>query len=384
MICSYNILTPVTFGAGAVGESGAVCERLGCKKALVVTEKAIASLGITGKVSASLEKAGISFEIFDEVVQDAPDYAVDAGAKLAKACGAEAVIGVGGGSTLDTAKAIAVLAGSGITIEELLIPGPPVERPKLKVIMVPTTFGTGSECTQIAVIHDTKNNYKNGVGAIPDAAIVDPELTLGLPKGITVYTGMDAFSHCNEAICSNLVENPHSDVLAYDGMERIIKYLPIAAENLNDLEARENLAIASNFGGIAFADAIVNLGHAIAHAVGASFHIPHGIVCAWVTPVIMEFMAPACGDKYRKVAKIMGLDVTGCSDEQVGKACADWFRAFMKKLEVPTCTSFGLSKEDFISCTDYLKNEGMTNFGKRVPSPEEIPEILAFVYESCK
>jgi alcohol dehydrogenase len=384
MVSSYNILCPVTYGPGAACETGRVCKNLGTKKALVVTEKSILDLGIVGKVTDSLKEARIEFRIFDGVVQDAPDYVVAAGAAAAKEMGADTVVGVGGGSSLDTAKGISVLTASGLSIEEFMIPGPPVDHPKLITVMVPTTFGTGSESTQIAVINDTKNNYKNGVGVIPSAAIVDPELTLGLPKSITVYTGMDALSHAMEVLCSNMVENPHSDVLAYDAIERILKWLPVAAEDINNLEARENLAIASNFAGIAFADAIVNLGHAIAHAIGAYYHVPHGIACAWVTPVVAEFMAPVCGDKYRRVAGFMGLNVAEDAPAQVGSKVADWLRCFMKKLDVPTCTSFDLDEEKLVACTEYLKSEGMTNFGKRVPKEEELPEIMRAVYNSCK
>ena len=384
MSCTYNILCPVTYGPGSAGETGTICAGLGTKKALVVTEKALLELGVTKKVTDSLKEAGIEFAIFDGVVQDAPDYVVAAGADAAKAMGADTVVGVGGGSSLDTAKAISVLTASGLSIEEFMIPGPPVDHPKLITVMVPTTFGTGSESSQIAVINDTKSSYKNGVGVIPSAAIVDPEFTLGLPKSITVYTGMDALSHAMEVLCSNMRENPHSDVLAYVAIERILRWLPVAVKEPNNLEARENLAIASNFAGVAFADAIVNLGHAIAHSIGAYYHVPHGIACAWVTPVVAEFMAPVCGDKYRKVAGFMGMDVSGDTPADVGKKVADWLRDFMKKLDVPTCTSFDLDEGKMVACVEYLKAEGMTNFGKRVPTENELPEIMKAVYESSK
>ena len=156
------------------------------------------------------------------------------------------------------------------------------------------------------------------------------------------------------------------------------------AKEPNNIEARENLAIASSFAGIAFADAIVNLGHAMAHAIGSGFHVPHGIACAWVTPVILEFMSPVCGDKYRRAAESMGIDVSGDTPAQVGNKCADWVKRFMKELDVPTSTSFGLTKDDFLSCVDYLKNEGMTYFGKRVPTEEELPALLESVYEASR
>ena len=382
---SYKILAPVTFGAGATAETGNVCVSLGSKKILVVTEKALVNLGLVKKVTDSLEAAGLEYQIFDECVQDTPDYVVDAGGKAAKAMGADTIVGVGGGSSLDTAKAVSVLVGSGMTIEEMLIPGPPKDNPKLITVMVPTTSGTGSESTQIGVVNDTTRKCKTGVGCIPDAAIVDPELTVGLPRGITVYTGLDAFSHAVEVLCSGGMDNPHSDVLAYDAIERIIKWLPVAVEDINNLEARENLAIASNFAGVAFADAIVNLGHGMAHAMGTLFHIPHGVACAWSTPVVLEFMAPVCGEKYRKVAHAMGIDTTGKTGEECAKLCAAWQREFMKKLGVPNAQSYNLTKEDFVSCTDYMMNvEVMTMLGKRVPTREDVVALLEDAYEGCK
>lgn len=385
MSCSYKILAPVTYGVGAAAEAGNVCTSLGSKKILIVTEKNLVELGIVKKVTDGLEKAGLEYSVFAECVQDTPDYVVDAGGRAAKEMGADTIVGVGGGSSLDTAKAVSVLVGSGMTIEELLIPGPPKNNPKLITVLVPTTFGTGSESTQIGVVNDTTRKCKTGVGAIPDAAIVDPELTVGLPRGITVYTGLDAFSHAIEVLCSGGEDNPHSDVLAYDAIDRIIKWLPVAAEDINNLEARENLAIASNFAGIAFADAIVNLGHGMAHALGTHFHIPHGIACAWSTPVVLEFMAPVCGEKYRRVAHSMGIDTNGKTGEECAMLCAQWQREFMKKLKVPDAQSFKLTKEDFVSCTDYMMNvEVMTMLGKRVPTREDVVALLERAYDGCK
>ncbi len=384
MICSYNILAPVTFGSGSVSQTGRICSELGGHKALIVTEKALVKLGLTDKVCASLKEAGIEYAIYDGVLPDAPDTVAAEGKEAAVKLGADAVIGVGGGSTLDSAKAISVYTATGWTMERFMQPGPPVDNPKLITIMIPTTFGTGSESSQIAVVSNTKNGYKTGIGCIASAAIIDPELSLGLPRGVTAYTGMDAFSHAAEVLCSNAVENPHSDLLAYDAIGRILKWLPVAVEDINNLEARENLALASNFAGIAFADAIVNLGHAMAHALGAECHIPHGVACAWVTPCVMEFMGPVCGDKYRPVAEMMGLDVSGCDGAEVARRCASFLRDFMKKLDIPTCASFKLTEKDFLDRADYVKNEAMRGLGKRVPNDEEVSELLSAVYNSCK
>lgn len=380
MICKYSQLCPVTFGAGSITTAGEACKELGAQKILIVTGKNVKSTGIPQKVIDSIKAEGIEYEVFDGVKMDAPDYTVEEGANQAKKMGADAVIGIGGGSTLDTAKGIAVVGAGDISLQEILA-SPPQPRNQLKTIMIPTTSGTGSESTFIAVITNTNTHYKTGVLAYPHAAIVDPELTLGLAKDVTMYTGMDAFSHANESLSSALIPNPHSDLLAYNAMERIIEWLPAAIADPDNLEARENLALASNFAGKAFTDATVHLGHAMAHSLGANYHIPHGIGCALVTPVIIEYMAPVCPEKYKKVGGIVGAVMTSDNPEIFGKEVAGAVRQFMKKIGVPSCKDLGISRDDVISCCSYVKNEPMSMFGQRKPTENDIINLMGLVYD---
>lgn len=381
MIYKYNQLCPVTFGAGASGLVGENCKELGAKKILVVTDKTIAALGIPTKALESLKASNITYEVYDGVEMDAPDRTIEEGADMARKMEADGVVGIGGGSTLDTAKAISVVAAGDITLQEL-ISLPPETRNQLKTIMVPTTSGTGSESTIIAVIKNSRNHHKIGVFALPHAAIVDPELTMGLDKEITVYTAMDAFSHSAEALSSAFIPNPHSDLLAFDAIGRIVKWLPRAIEDVNDFEARENLALASNFAGKAFADATVHVGHAIAHSLGVNFHIPHGVGCALTTPAIIEYMTPACPQKYKKVGELLGVDVSFENTEVLGKNVADALRRFMKRVGSPSCKDLGISRTDIFSCVEYAKNEVMVNLGQRKPTDEELEHLLELIYDS--
>ncbi|KNZ40851.1 iron-containing alcohol dehydrogenase [Acetobacterium bakii] len=383
MVQRYTQLCPVAFGAGAVSTTGDVGKELGFKKVLVVTDVNVEMIGHSQKVIDSLTEAGIATVLFNRCEMDAPDYIVQAGADLVKSQGIDGIVGIGGGSVLDTAKGISALAANNVTISEMLDFSRkmiPLENPSMKLVLIPTTSGTGSESTIIAVINDTKNHEKIGAMTPPSFAIVDPELTLDMPKEITVYTGMDAFSHACEALTS-IQPNPHSDILCYDTIERITKWLPIAVKEPNNLEARENLALASNSAGIAFNDAMVHLGHATAHSMGANFHIPHGIACALVTPVILELTAPVYPVKVKKIGECMGLTVNVSDPKEIGQLVANNVRQFMLQLNVPTLKDLKISREQIIGCTNYVANEGLRFLCPVSATNELITELLGQIYD---
>ena len=381
MSCTFNQLCPVLFGAGAAAETGRVAKEQGITRALIMADPKVVELGLTKKIEASLDEAGIPYVIYDGIETDAPDYTVVAAGKMGEEFGADGIIGIGGGSTLDAAKAASVLNGSDIGRDELLAPIPQF-RPQVKNIMIPTTSGTGSENTAVAVVTNTETHYKTGVFALSHYAIVDPEMTYTVPRDATLYTGIDAMSHANEALCSAMNPNPNTDILAYDVFDRVFHWLPVAADDPENAEARENLAIASNAGGRAFADAPVHLGHAMAHAMGANYHIPHGYGCAWVTPVIIEYMADACPKKYLKVAKLIDCELSMDDPAVFPHEIAEYLRAAFKKWGLPTPKDLGFKREDFLNCTEYTKNEIMSTFGLKKPTEDEIRELLGKVYDT--
>ncbi|WP_349671850.1 iron-containing alcohol dehydrogenase [Lacrimispora sp.] len=380
----YSQLCPVYFGPGEVNNTGAIAKELGMTNVLLVTEKAIAETGIPGRVMDSLLQSGIKVSIFDGVKMDAPDTTVMEGAELAESVGADAVIGCGGGSSLDTAKGIALYVTNkkSVTIKKMIHfdpTNPLILAPALKTIMIPTTSGTGSESTFVAVITDTETHQKCGCIVWANAAIVDPDLTLGLGKTITAYTGMDAFSHCNECLC-NVMPNPHSDTLALSSMERIYNWLPVAVNDPNCKEARYHLAIASNFAGIAFQDSQVNVGHAMAHALGARLHIPHGIGCALVTPSVIELVAAARPEIYGKVAEIFELEIT--SVEELPTKLADAVRSFNRRIGIPSMKDLGFTREQVLSTVTYALGE-MMRMGCIVPQDEAVlADMMAKVYDN--
>jgi alcohol dehydrogenase class IV len=356
-------LCDVYYGPSVISKAGELAKATGAKKALVVTDSTVDSTGHPDRVIKYLEDAGISCKKFADIEMDAPDYVVNKGAKNAYDFAADIVVAVGGGSCLDAAKAITLVAANlpDCRIQDFFDKTPDsiiVKNPPLKNIMIPTTSGTGSESTFVAVVTDTAKHRKCGCFISPQIAIVDPELTLGLSAEITAYTAMDAFSHSTEAIASKGM-NPHSDLLALNAIERIIKWAPVAISEPDNLIARENLALASNFAGKAFNDATVNIGHAMAHSLGACYHVPHGIACALVTPAVIEKTAFSRPDEFRKIASYFGIDSSRVSDIEIGKVVADAVRQFCHRIRIPTLKQLGFTLEQIISCTEYVKTEGM-------------------------
>lgn len=377
MIRRYGQLCTVAYGAGAINSTGEIAKELGFTKVMIVTGKHAEALGYCQKVIDSLKKVNIETVVFDDVKMDAPDYIVEAGGNIAKKEKVDGIIGIGGGSALDTTKGIACFAANNITVDDMIHNGP-MKNPPVRFILIPTTSGTGSESTFVAVITDTKSHEKLGCPSIPSFSILDPELTLSLPKDTTVYTAMDAFSHCTESLTS-MQPNPHSDLLAYDAIERIVKWLPVACKELDNYKARDNLALASNFAGKSFNDSTVHVGHAIAHSLGAKFHIAHGIGCALVTPVVIELTASAFPEKIKKVGEILGITID--SEDVIGKTVADAVRKFMKSLGVPSCKELGITREDILSCTEYVQKEPLRNFGGVTVTDEMILGLLGQIYD---
>ena len=355
MFAKYTQIAPVTYGPGAISAVGETVKALGGQVALVVSDAGVIATGITQKAIDSIEAAGVKTVLFDKVEMDAPDYSITIGAEMAVSVGADIVVGVGGGSSMDSAKAIALLAtnlADGTTIHDIIRfnPAKPfMPKPALKNVMVPTTSGTGSEVTFISVVGDTERKVKCGCIVVPTASILDPELTLGLDPLITAYTGMDAFSHASEALASVGI-NPHSDLLAMDAISRIVKNLPIAVADPMNAEARTELAIAANWAGKAFQDSTVNVGHTIAHVIGAAYHVPHGIGCALATPVVEEKVASSRPEIFGKIARMLGADVED-NDPALGAKLADALRAFEKKVGIPSLQELGISHEQ---CMDLL------------------------------
>jgi alcohol dehydrogenase class IV len=329
-------LTPVVFGEGVYQQTGKKLKEFGAGKVLCVYDPGIKAAGIADKIIQNIKAEGIQVFEYDGVLPDPPDTIVDAAAEIGREENVDAIIGLGGGSSLDAAKAVNILMGNPGSITEYFDPAVQ-QKPGKLLILIPTTSGTGSEVTKVAVLSNTTTGLKQGIvskNTIAALAIVDPSLTLGLPPGLTASTGMDTFAHAVESYTS-VMENDMSDILSVDAMKLVVKYLPIAVANGKDLEARTKMSFACLCAGYAFGDNMIHYGHALAHTIGAKYHIAHGTLCALMLPLVMEYVADVKPDRVRTMGKILGVELpANVSNEAIGSAVADAVRQFNKKIGI--------------------------------------------------
>ncbi len=313
---NYFAPTEIVFGCGVVAETGAHAARFG-KKAIVVTDNRLPQIGDTfAKLTASLDKAGVSYVHFDGVIPNPTTAVVTKGAEMAKEFGAEVCIGLGGGSSMDTAKAIAVEATHpGTAWDYLHYTDGPTEK-TLPIIAVSTTAGTGSQTTPCAVITKTENQDKSAIwhkNIFPKVAIVDPELTATMPPQVTAQTGFDAFCHNFEAYLS-VNTNPLVEAMALDAIRTIAENLPKAYKDGSDMEARSQMAWGDTLGGLTNASAGVTLPHGLGMQVGGHCpHVTHGQALAAIYPAFTRYTYESAKEKFDTVGKIFDPTVDPCT-----------------------------------------------------------------------
>ena len=327
--------TPVTYiGPGRARETGRLLTMLGAKKALVITDSFLHQSGLLSGLLESIDQAGVPYAVFDGVQPD-PTFAIVAHARAACA-GCDAVVAVGGGSVMDTAKAVAA-AVANHTSAESLAGMLKVRRRPLPFIAVPTTAGTGSETTVAAIISDTATHSKKQLldpKLVPMFAILDPELTVGLPKHTTAHTALDALTHALEAYVAGYADE-ETDRQARIAVRLIFKYLPKVQENPADLEAREALLTASFFAGMAFTRTYVGYVHAFAHTIGGKFGVPHGLANAVLLPHIMRYYLPVSYKRFAELAKMLNIGMPGDTDQVRANRFVKVLYQLNRQLEIP-------------------------------------------------
>ncbi len=304
---SINQPTAIRFGVGAVQGLPDLVRSLGGSKVFLVVDPGLVLCGLADQITAPLKAAGLPFELYDQVAPEPGLSLADQGAKLAKKAKADCVVGVGGGSAMDVAKAVSILLTNGGKAEDYLGLGK-IKKPGVPKIMIPTTGGTGAEVTFTAVFINEKTGSKGGMNGdplYPEAAILDPALTVSMPPHVTATTGIDALTHAVEAYVSTQ-SHPISDMYALQAIELISENLPLAYANGRNLEARANMLLGSLLGGKALATAGVGLVHAMAYPLGGMFGIPHGLTNAVLLPYVVEYNIIGNPAKYAVIAEIMG------------------------------------------------------------------------------
>ena len=291
---------------GASAKIGALLRDMGASKILLVSDPGVIGAGLTDSARASLDDAGLRFELFGNVVADPSESLILDAVSMARAHDVDAVVGLGGGSSMDTAKLIAFLAVSRQPLSEIYGIGQ-CRGDRLPLILVPTTAGTGSEVTPIAIV-TTGESEKKGVVSpqlLPDLAILDAELTLGLPRHVTAATGVDAMVHAIEAYTSKIKKNPISDALAREALTLLAANLRTVCEEPGNTAARSDMLLGSMLAGMAFTNAPVGAVHALAYPLGGHFHVPHGLSNSLVLTEVMRFNAPAAADLYSEIAPLI-------------------------------------------------------------------------------
>ena len=380
-----NIAAPrmMLVGGGTVAQVADVLKKFSLTRPLVVSDPFMVSSGMIERVLAPLRAAGLNPGVFSDTVPEPVDTIINNGVQVVKAGNYDCLIGFGGGSPIDTAKAMAVLATGGGKMRDYKVPAQ-ADRADLPVIAIPTTAGTGSECTRFTVITDHERDEKmliSGLGALPLAAIVDYELTFSVPPRTTADTGVDSFTHALEAFVSKRA-NPFSDALALAAMDLIGKHLRTAYHEPKNAAAREAMMLGATQAGLAFSNSSVALVHGMSRPIGAHFHVPHGLSNAMLLPAITRFSVAAAADRYGEAARRGGFAAAGDDDALACAKLVDGLAALNRELKVPTPAEFGIDGGVWESKLELMAEQALGS-GSPINNPRvpDAGEIVALYRE---
>lgn len=365
-----------------IGENASHCidlvlANLGCRAPLIITDPVMMSLGYVKSIQAKLAESGIHAEVFDETVPEPTEASIVAAVDIAKQGNFDCLIALGGGSPIDSAKAISVLAKHGGKMRDYKFPRN-VTEPGLPVIAIPTTAGTGSEMTRFTIITDDTTDEKMlcvGMSFLPVAALVDYTLTLSLPPRVTADTGLDALTHAIEAYVSRKA-NGYSDSQALAALRLLGPNLRQAFNEGTDKQAREAMMMGATLAGVAFSAASVALVHGMSRPIGANFHVPHGMSNAMLLPSVTEFSIPSAPQRYADCARAMGIAQHGDTDEKANHLLMKELHALIDELQVPTPAQYGVERADYFARLELMAQQaqasGSPGNNPRVPTIDEM------------
>jgi len=387
MTFSHFTVKKIVHGAGSISLAPAEVKKLGGRKAFIITDPGLAKIGVQKPLEEALSADGIEWALFDKAELEPSMDSIQACADAAKAFGADVLIGFGGGSALDTAKAASVLLSNEGPIDRYfgmnLVPHPTMPK-----ILIPTTAGTGSEMTNISVLADTKNGGKKGVVSefmYADTVILDAGLTLGLPPRVTAFTGVDAFVHAMESYCG-LAATPITDALNLAAMRLVAGNIRQAYANGSNIAARDAMMYGSALAGMGFGNTQNGIIHAIGTTLPVECHIPHGLAMAVCSPFSVGFNAIANPEKYAVVADILRGDDRSFSMSVMERAAdvEDAFRALLRDLGIQTgLANYGVKREDLPACADRaFAAKRLLNNNPRQASRDQILAMLEANFEN--
>lgn len=377
---TFLIPSVLITGSGSSEKVGEESNKMGVKKGLIVTDQVMIKLGVVEGTKKALEKSNVQSIIYDAVATEPTIDYVKEGLKMFKDNGCDFLVAMGGGSPIDTAKAIAIMVTNPGSIDDYKGLGK-VAKAGAPLIAIPTTAGTGSEVTQFTIITDTKTNVKMLIGSpfiIPRVALVDPLLTLSCPRGLTAAVGIDSLTHAIEAYVS-VKAQPMSDLFCLSAIELISGNLRQAWANGNNVEAREKTMLGALQAGIAFSNASVALVHGMSRPIGAYFHVAHGASNAALLGVVTEFSLIGNPARYAHIAKAMGENISGLSDLEAAQSAAKAIKALIKDIKIPALRELGVEKNKLDQLAPKMAEDaiasGSPGNNPRQATKEEIVEL---------
>lgn len=372
------VLNGVSYhGKGAIAEIPGIIESRGFKKAFIATDPDLVKFGVTKKVTDLLDAENLAYEIYSGIKPNPTIENVKSGVEAYKKSGADYMITIGGGSSMDTGKAIGIIINNPEFADVRSLEGvAPTKNPTVFTIAVPTTAGTAAEATINYVITDVEKKRKFvcvDTNDIPNVAVVDPDMMAGMPKGLTAATGMDALTHAIEGYTTKAAWEL-ADCLNLEAIRLIAKNLRQAVEN--DQEGREGMALGQYVTGMAFSNVGLGIAHSMAHTLGASYDTPHGVACAMMLPIVMEYNAQCSGEKYREIARAMGVEgVDSMTQEEYRNAAVEAVRALSKDVGIPQKLE-ALKKEDLDFLAESAFADACCPGNPRDTSVEDLKELF--------
>lgn len=378
----FDLPTAVYFGNGYVNRVGDELNDRGFTRPMIITDKGIVDAGLVEPIKKSLAEKKIKFYLFDEVGANPKSSLIYKGVDYYKINKCDAMVAVGGGSSMDSAKAMGMLISNGGKVEDYEGFGN-IKKPLPFILAIPTTYGTGSEVSNASIITNEEKKVKMFIGSnylAPSMAIIDPELLVKLPYKIAASTGMDALTHAIESYVSKNA-NPVSDALNEYAIKAIASNLTGAATTDDDLEATSQMVMASCITAMAFNYTALGLVHSIAHSLGGLYDIPHGLANALMLPYVMKFNIPSRVNKFVKIAQLMGEDTAGLNDIDAAHLSLDAVNRLIEKLDIPTSLKeIGVDKASFKDITKHVFKDGNIGFNPRTVKEEDVMKILSSAY----
>lgn len=384
---TFTVNSPATivYGKDAFEEVGVYAKKLG-SKALIVSDPIMDRLGFVNQCKALLTANGLEAVSYLGVTTEPVDTYVAQGLSILQTEQCDLIISVGGGSCIDTAKAIAVVATNGGYIGDYMKLAKIAEQSPIPHIAVPTTAGTGSEATDATVITNTTNDVKMMIkqpAFMPPIAIVDPMLTVTSPPAITAATGIDALSHAIESYLSRLA-HPYSNVLALSAMDLIIHNILKVYEQGDDIDAREAMSLGSMQAGLSFSNASVALVHGMSRPIGALFHVPHGISNAMLLPAVLEFTKDACVERLADIGKFFNAKGQYSTQEELATLAIDSIKELCKKMNIGNLQQWGIEEDAFYAAIPKMAIDAMASGSPannpKVPTQDELMELYKVAY----